>query len=109
MILSFTSKSGQPRFQVDEEGIWDPLWNIGTLQWKDVRTVFSKCDGAREFICVGVRDRDALRSRVGFLRRFANTAAQETGFGDLTTDATGAGIRVEEVVAFASARILAHR
>ena len=103
------AKPARPRFQLDEEGISDPLWAIGTLEWKEVREVFIKCDGDREFVCVVVRDRKALNSRLGFLRRIFNSATQATGFGDLTIDVARAGVRAEDIIGFAATRIAAQK
>ena len=103
------ARPDEGRFQLNEEGICDPLWKIGMLKWSDVKEVFAKSDRRRDFVCIVVRDRIALGSRLGFLRRIFNAATRATGYGDLTIDATRAGIRAEDVVEFASVRITASR
>jgi hypothetical protein len=109
MTSSYMAKSDRSRFQLDEDGISNPLWAIGTLQWKEVREVFIKRDGGREFVCIVVRDRQALNSRLGFLRRIFNSATQATGFGDLTIDVARAGVRAEDIIGFSATRIAAQK
>ncbi|MBI3884641.1 MAG: hypothetical protein HY302_02765 [Opitutae bacterium] len=105
MTTSYIARPGEGRFQLDEEGIFNPLWGIGTLTWREVRDVFVQQDGTREYVCVVVRDRAALKARLGFLRRLFHKATQTTGFGDLTIDVARAGIQAQEVVEFASSMI----
>ncbi len=95
------------RFHIDEEGICEPIWGIGNLEWKDIREVFLKRDGACEYICVVVRDRLALRSRLSFFGRIFSSATRAVGQGDLTSNATHRGIQGDEAVEFASNMITA--
>ena len=94
-------------FHIDDEGVCEPLWGVGNLEWSEVREVFSKRDGGRDYICIVVRDRDALKSRQGFLRRFFSTATRSTGFGDLSIDTVRRGLQAEQVVEFASRMVTA--
>ena len=105
MSVHYSTADSPPRFHMDDEGICEPLWGIGKLEWREVREVFSKRDGGHDYICIVVRDRDALKSRQGFLRRFLSTAARSTGFGDLTIDTVRRDLHAEQVVDFASSRV----
>ena len=107
MSIRYPTPDSRPAFRIDDDGVCEPLWGIGSLEWSEVREVFSKRDGGRDYICLVVRDRDALKSRLGFLRRFFSTATRSTGFGDLTIDAARRGLQAEQVVEFASNKVTA--
>lgn len=107
MSVRYSTGDTAPTFRIDDEGICEPLWGIGSLGWSEVREVFFKRDGGRDYICIVVRDREALKSRQGFLRRYFSTASRSTGFGDLTIDAVRRGLQAEQVVEFASRMVTA--
>ena len=107
MSVYYTTGDSPQGFRIDDEGVCEPLWGIGKLEWSEVREVFSKRSGGRDYICIVVRDRDALKSRQGFLRRFFSTANRSTGFGDLSIDTVRRGVRAEQLVEFASNMVTA--
>jgi len=107
MSVRYSTGDSPPTFRIDDEGICEPLWGIGSLEWSEVREVFAKRDGGRDYICIVVRDRDALKSRQGFLRRYFSTATRATSFGDLTIDPVRRGLEAEQVVEFASNMVTA--
>jgi len=107
MSVHYSTGDSPLEFRVDDEGVCEPLWGIGRLGWSEVREVFSKRDGGRDYICIVVRDRDALKSRQGFLRRYFSTATCSTGFGDLSIDTVHRGLQAEQVVEFASSMVTA--
>ena len=107
MSVHYSTGDSPLGFRIDDEGVCEPLWGIGNLEWSEVREVFSKRDGGRDYICIFVRDRDALKSRQGFLRRFFSTATRSTGFGDLSIDTARRGLQAEQVVEFASGMVTA--
>jgi hypothetical protein len=107
MSVHYSTDDSPRSFRIDDEGVCEPLWGIGSLEWSEVREVFSKSDGGRDYICIVVRDRDALKSRLGFLRRFFSTATRSSGFGDLSIDAVLRGVQAEQIVEFASNMVTA--
>lgn len=107
MSVHYSTGDSPCGFRIDDEGLCEPLWGIGSLEWSEVREVFSKRDGGRDYICIVVRDREALKARQGFLRRFFSTATRSTGFGDLSIDTMRRGLQAEQVVEFASSMVTA--
>jgi len=107
MSVHYSTVDCPREFRIDDEGVCEPLWGIGKLEWSEVREVFSKRDGGRDYVCIVVRDRDALKSRQGFLRRFLSTATRSTGFGDLSIDTVRRGLQAEQVVEFSSSMVTA--
>lgn len=107
MSVRYIAGVDTSRFRFDEEGICEPAWRIGNLEWRDIREVSLTRDGTCEYICVVVRDRMALRSRLGFLGRLFSNATRTVGHGDLTINATRRGIKGDDAVEFASSMITA--
>ena len=107
MSVHYIAGPGSERFHIDADGICEPVWRIGKLEWKDIREVFLKQEGVREYVCVVVRDRSALQSRLGFIGRFFSSATRAAGCGDLSINAAQRGIRAGDVVEFASQMITA--
>lgn len=107
MSVHYSTGDSPRGFRIDDEGVCEPLWGIGSLEWSEVREVFSKRDSGRDYICIVVRDREALKSRQGFLRRFFSTATRSTGFGDLSIDTVRRGLQADQVVEFASSMVTA--
>lgn len=107
MSIHYLAGPDAERFHIDDEGICEPVWRIGKLEWRDVREVFLKQEADREYVCIVVRDRAALQSRLGFIGRIFNAATREAGCGDLSINAAQRGIRAGEVVEFASEMITA--
>jgi hypothetical protein len=65
---------GTERFHIDKDGICEPVWRIGKLEWKEIREVFLKQEGDRAYVCIVARDRSALHARLGFIGRIFSTA-----------------------------------
>ncbi|MBI5381320.1 MAG: hypothetical protein HZA31_05420 [Opitutae bacterium] len=98
---------GTEKFHIDKDGVCEPIWRIGKLEWREIREVFLKQERARDYVCIVVRDRAGLHARLGFIGRIFSTATRAAGCGDLSINAAQRGIQAGEIVEFASEMITA--
>jgi len=98
---------GTEKFHIDKDGVCEPIWRIGKLEWREIREVFLKQECDRDYVCIVVRDREALHARLGLIGRIFSTATRAAGCGDLSINAAQRGIQAAEVVELGSEMITA--
>ncbi len=97
------------RLLVDQDGIYDSSWEIGTLRWAEVDRIFIRDSSGEELVCLVATDQSALHSRMHPVTRKCSAVLRTAGFGDLFVNATRLGIRADDILALAPSRAATSR
>jgi hypothetical protein len=88
--------SPRPRMVISDSGIQAPL--LGSIDWSDIQTAFSRRANYNQLVCFEVRDRDKYLGQLPFVLRSLRRLSPREGFGDLSVDITGTDLNAERLI-----------
>jgi hypothetical protein len=97
--------SSQTQLLVDESGIWNATWGVGTVYWTQVKQVYVRSEGKCDFICFYLREPDEVLRRLTMMHGKAFEVMRASGFGDLFLEAASLGTDAQAIVEYASKKI----
>lgn len=83
--------TGGPRIVIDQNGIFDRTNGLGTIEWRDVISVWVAELQGQKFLCLELRNPTEYLDRLSSWRRKLATVNRELGFTEFTLNPTGTG------------------
>jgi hypothetical protein len=97
--------SHRTQLLVDDNGIWNATWGVGTVRWTQVKQVFVLSSGNRDLLCLRLRDPEEVYCRLDTVNRKILEGLRTAGFGDLSLDTATFGDQTQPIIAFAEKKI----
>jgi hypothetical protein len=87
--------TGGPRIVIDQNGIFDRTNGLGTIEWRDVISVWVAELQGQKFLCLELKHAEEHLARLSSFRRKLATVNRELGFTEFVLNITGTGADAE--------------